>query len=277
MPNTQTIDRLKKIQKKLGLNDDGLIGPVTLSKLEAVVDEWLAFKKGQPKPDKVETPSAPSTAMFSMVVSKKSLDKLIEFEVTSEAAYEKKYVRPIWPGGESGVTIGIGYDLGFNNKTTIDRDWRGKIPDETVEVLKTASGVKGPDAKAKTAEIKSQVLVPFPSAKVVFYASTLPRYAADTRTVYPGVEKLPADAQGAILSLIYNRGSSLSGDRRKEMKAIVDLVAAKDLAGIAAQFTAMKRLWDQAALPGLHVRRDEEAKLIKNARVTYSPDELVKV
>ena len=75
-------------------------------------------------------------------------------------------------------------------------------------------------------------------AREVFYVSTLPRYAKDTRGIYPGVENLPADAQGALLSLVYNRGSKLTGDTRKEMKEIVALVAAKNLNGIAAQITA---------------------------------------
>jgi len=121
------------------------------------------------------------------------------------------------------------------------------------------------------------VSVPFAPAREVFYVSTLPRFAKETSGIYPGIDNLPADAQGALLSLIYNRGASLAGDRRKEMKAIVALVAAKDLNGIAAQITAMKRLWDKNKLPGLHRRRDDEAALVKNARTTYPPEELVKV
>jgi hypothetical protein len=275
--NTQTADRIKKLQKKLGLNDDGVIGPVTLSRIEAVVDEYLALKKSGSKPEKVETPTTgPAAEHFSMIVSKRSLDKIVEYEVISEAAYTKKFQKPIFPGGESGATIGIGYDLGFNTKTQIDADWRGKIADADLELLKTASGVKGTAAAALVANLKS-VSVPFDAAREVFYVSTLPRFAKETRGVYPGIENLPADAQGALLSLVYNRGASLSGDRRKEMKAIVALVAAKDLKGIAAQIIEMKRLWDIKKLAGLHKRRDDEAALVKNARPTYPPEELVKV
>ena len=61
------------------------------------------------------------------------------------------------------------------------------------------------------------------------------------------------------------------------MNAIVALVAAENLNGIAAQITAMKRLWDIKKFPGLHTRRDDEAKLVKNARPTYQPEELIKV
>lgn len=277
--NTQTVDRIKKLQKQIGLNDDGVIGPVTLSRLEAIVDEYFELKKAG-KPDKVETPTAPPAEAeaehFSMIVSKRALDKIIEYEVTSEAAYTKKYQKPIYPGADSGVTIGIGYDVGHNTKATIDADWRGRISDDDLELLKTAAGIKGAAAGALIANLKS-ISVPFAAAREVFYIHTLPRYAKDTRAIYPGIENLPADAQGALLSLIYNRGSSLAGDRRREMKAIVPLVAAKNLNAIANEITAMKRLWDKSKLPGLHKRRDDEAALVKNARSTYPPEELIKV
>ena len=145
-----------------------------------------------------------------------------------------------------------------------------------MELLKTASGAKGEAAKALIAGLKS-VTVPLEAAREVFYVRTLPRYANDTRGIYPGIEQLPADAQGALLSLVFNRGTKLTGDTRTEMHAIAALVAAKDLSGIAAQIVAMKRIWDIKKLPGLHVRRDDEAKLVKNARTEYPPEELIKV
>jgi hypothetical protein len=274
--NEQTVERIRKLQKKIGLDGDGVIGPITLSRLEAIVDEYLAAQKAGPKPVPVETPTPPPATTFSMIVSKRSLDKIVEYEISSEAVYVKKFQKPCYPGGESGVTIGIGYDLGYNTKTVIDTDWRGRVSDAELDLLKTAAGVKGAAAGNLIAGLKS-VNVSLTAAREVFYVRTLPRYAGDTRTIYPGIELLPADAQGALLSLVFNRGSSLTGDRRREMKALVALVAAKDLGGIAAQIIAMKRLWDIKQLPGLHARRDDEAKLVKNARPTYPPEELVKV
>lgn len=277
--NTQTVERIKKLQKRLGVKDDGVIGPITLSRLETILDEYLILKKSKKpggKPASIETPTVPADVSFSLIVSRRALDKLIEFEITSEAAYTKKYQKPIYPGGESGATIGIGYDLGHNSKSTIDTDWRGKLGDADLELLKTAAGVKGAAAGNLIAGLKC-VNVPYPAACEVFYVRTLPRYASATREIYPGIEKLPADAQGALLSLIYNRGSKLGGDRRREMQEIAALVAAKDLDGIADRIAAMKRLWDKNKLPGLHARRDDEAGLVKNARATYPPEELVKV
>ena len=121
------------------------------------------------------------------------------------------------------------------------------------------------------------VRIPLADAKDVFLTSSLPRFAASTRKIYPGIEQLPADAQAMLLSLVYNRGAALGGDRRKEMKAIVALVQRGDLAGIAQQLRSMKRLWDPAKLPGLIARREREAVLVERANRVYSPDELIRV
>jgi GH24 family phage-related lysozyme (muramidase) len=92
---------------------------------------------------------------------------------------------------------------------------------------------------------------------------------------------LPPDAQAAIVSLIYNRGSGLTdkpGDtekRREEMRNIVPLVKAKDLRGIAAEFRKMKRLWDADKQPGLITRREREALLVENATWIMAPSEYI--
>lgn len=60
---------------------------------------------------------------------------------------------------------------------------------------------------------------------------------------------------------MFNRGADLAGDRRREMKRIQELLAARRLDEIAGQFDAMKRLWDPAESPGLLERRDRERTL----------------
>lgn len=260
MPST--LDRIKAIQRRLDLSPDGIIGPMTLTRIEALLDTAL------PDPD-----APPPQA--SLIVSQDSLEALVRFEISSEAFYRRALEHPIWPGASSGVTIGIGYDLGHTSVSQIERDWRGRLSDNDVDALLGTQGVKGEAAKAILARVK-HIVVPLDEAKQVYYTSTLPRFAKETRRVYEGIEKLPADAQGALLSLVFNRGASMA-DRssRREMRAIRGLVTAKDLLGIAAQIRAMKRLWDRDRLPGLHVRRDKEADLVANAERAYAPDELV--
>ena len=45
--------------------------------------------------------------------------------MTGEQAYTKKYRKPVWPKGQSGVTIGIGYDVGYASKPQLRADWGG--------------------------------------------------------------------------------------------------------------------------------------------------------
>jgi hypothetical protein len=113
------------------------------------------------------------------------------------------------------VTIGIGYDLAHQGPATIRRDWAGLLPDTDIERLAAVSGLAGARARAALPRVAS-VVVPFAVARKVFYLRSLPAYAVTTRGAYPGVEALPADAQAALLSLVYNVApeSRASGDAR---------------------------------------------------------------
>jgi hypothetical protein len=46
---------------------------------------------------------------------------IVKFESGDRPYYEKFLKRPSWPGGASGVTIGFGYDLGYEK--TFREDW----------------------------------------------------------------------------------------------------------------------------------------------------------
>lgn len=76
---------------------------------------------------------------------------------------------------------------------------------------------------------------------------------------FPGCETLPPLCFGALVSLVYNRGASVKGDRRVEMAAIRDLIRAGTLAEVPDQFRKMKRLWP--TVEGLRDRREKEACL----------------
>ncbi len=203
--SSQVETRLRRIQRALGVRQDGLLGPETLSALESRLEISLPLPA------------------FSLEVSARSLSHIVKFEISSKTNYEKKLRRPTWPGGSSGVTIGIGYDIGMTSKKQIKSDWEGWITDIDLERLLTAQGITGAAAR-QLARTLSNIDIPFELAENVFYRSTLPRFARLTRATYPGVHRIPADAEGMLLSLVYNRGTSLSGSRRTEMAAIKPLV-----------------------------------------------------
>jgi len=105
-------------------------------------------------------------------------------------------------------------------------------------------------------------------AEEVFRTRSIPLQYFRTAQAFPGVELLTLDAQGALVSLVFNRGTSMvdkpGEDKRKEMRAIRDAVPTQDLREIAAQLRSMKRLWEGMNLQGLIDRREAEAVLVES-------------
>jgi hypothetical protein len=56
-------------------------------------------------------------------ISPPALALIVGFEVSGEQAYTNKNTRPIWPQGQSGVTVGIGYDVGHHTGEQLRKDW----------------------------------------------------------------------------------------------------------------------------------------------------------
>ena len=168
-----------------------------------------------------------------------------------------------WPGGNSGVTIGIGYDLGYVTKDQFESDWKDCLSDGDCQTLAAVIGIKGLDAKTKASSL-THIKITNDQARRVFTERSVPQYQKQTATAFPGVDNLPADAQGALVSLVYNRGTSMNGDSRKEMRAVRNAVPKGDLQEIANQIRAMKRLWENSSVSGLVKRREAEAQLVES-------------
>lgn len=168
-----------------------------------------------------------------------------------------------WPGGGSGITLGIGYDIGFVTPQQFEEDWSEYLNGDQIDRLKTAIGLTGGSARQRASQF-NDIKVTRAQAVEVFKNRTLPLHSKRTEQAFPGVDQLPADAQGALVSLVFNRGPAMEGDRRKEMRAIRDAVPQKDLQEIADQIRAMKRIWVGQGLDGLLKRRDAEADLVES-------------
>ncbi|QQR97778.1 MAG: hypothetical protein IPK18_13225 [Sphingobacteriales bacterium] len=79
-----------------------------------------------------------------------------------------------------------------------------------------------------------------------------------------------------MLSIVYNRGSSLVGTGRTEMKNIVPLVKTKDLKEIAKEIRSMKRIWENNPnTRGLLIRREAEAVLVEQANFFLMPEDYI--
>lgn len=190
---------------------------------------------------------------------------IITEEVSSAAYYTAHYERPVWPGGGSGVTIGVGYDVGagVKNEAQLCSDWLGKIADDMIAALVPAIGVTGESAHRLLAGIRPRVLVPWGAAVAVFEQVDIPRWFEICKRALPNFEELAPDCRGALLSLTYNRGGSYSntGARYAEMREIRAAMVARRFDAIPGLLRAMKRLWPGVA--GLQHRREHEALLFE--------------
>lgn len=193
-------------------------------------------------------------------VSQEAADLIIAFEIGDRANYSRRFGSPIWPGAASGVVIGIGYDLGYVSAEQFAADWKSSLSAADFERLLPFVGIKGKTAGAAIASL-SDVHVSYEAALAFYSKTDLVKFEQQTMAAFPGADKLPPDSFGALVSLVFNRGSGLSGDKRIEMRNIHDLIIQGDYAAVPNQFRAMKRLWPD--IPGLQKRRDAEATLFE--------------
>lgn len=198
-------------------------------------------------------------------VGEKAVALIIAEEDVSEKWYMTHASHPVWPGGSSGATIGIGYDLGQQSAETIEADWKDRVSAEDLAVLVSVAGVKGDAASSRIAGIR-HVTIPWDDAITVFQSSTLPRYANETEDILTNCEKLPPDAFGVLVSISYNRGWGgwdMDDNRHAEMLQIADEMDAENFSAIPDLIRDMKRLWPVGN--GLRGRRDREAALFEEA------------
>ena len=191
----------------------------------------------------------------------------IEFIVTEETGgrkyYENVYKKAfIWPGGASGATAMVGIDIGYYSAQEVNAIFKSLTTPEELELIQEGRGKKGLIAKAYVKKYLSKITFSWEEAIQTFETFILPKFLKYTLSTFPGVDKLCSDTQTALVSLVFNRGTSMKGATRKEMRELRKYVPHADYESIAAQIKSMKRLWDKDS--GLVGRRDREAKLVEN-------------
>ncbi|CDX15184.1 exported hypothetical protein [Mesorhizobium sp. ORS 3324] len=206
-------------------------------------------------------------------VSPDAVRMIVMFEVTSEKAYTMRYQRPVWPRGASGVTFGIGYDIGYVQKQRLSDDWKDFIDDKQIDYLSKACGVTGKPAKTLTRRLQD-VSVPYAVAYKEFNELVLPRFVGVTENALlkDNTDRLSAASLGALVSLTYNRGPSFTipeakdpRGRYREMRNIRHHLFEKKPELIPAEIRSMKRIWEgNPDMAGLLVRRELEAKLFES-------------
>ena len=197
--------------------------------------------------------------------SKKALDLLLKYEVGGGKNYYQKYLSKFtWPGGASGPTIGIGIDCAYYSESELSEIF-DFLKKEEIELIKNASGKSSERGREYTKKLRaSGITVEWEKAKEIFEKFTWTKFTKLAEKTFPGLSELCPDAYGAIVSLVFNRGTSLVGEKRLEMRNIRVLIPKKDYKKIAHEIRQMKRIWRGKNLDGLIERRESEALLVES-------------
>ncbi len=205
-------------------------------------------------------------ANLALPVSVEARDMVIYYEVGGRSYYERSLTKPevpAWQTTSSGVTVGFGVDVGQMTEAQINNAFAGVLPPSMVSSLQTARGLKGRAAYYNALpKVKNTVLVTWDQATAVFERDTLPRFTRQTRDAFHiEVGQLHPSSNGALTSLVFNRGGAMGGDSRREMRQIVEDLENGEPENVPGRLRAMKRLWPYDTLKGLHLRRDAEAAM----------------
>lgn len=190
-------------------------------------------------------------------------DLLLRWEVSGQARYQRDLQHPVWPGGASGVTWGIGYDGGHQYPATIIRDW-GEHP--AAQRLATTAGATGAEARAILPRYRD-IIIAWADAVRVLDESSIPVYRARARRAYGrAFDSAPQGVQDALTSEVYNRGEGMAGPARAERRTIRDVcLPRRDAECVARQLEASCRVWAGTPNgPGLCARRRDEARVARN-------------
>lgn len=199
-----------------------------------------------------------------MAISQKSIDFLVMKEDGSKAYYEKTEEHWDWPGGQSGPTVGAGYDCGYVSLAECRADWTGIVDDATLANILKGVGYTGSRAHFFVNTQHDAVTVTWAQAMREFTEREIPKWEMRCEAALPNFTLLPPDSAGALLSVTYNRGTGGFHShlpRYREMVTIAQLMAAKDFGKIPAQIASMARLWREGS--DLWQRRHDEAKLFQ--------------
>jgi GH24 family phage-related lysozyme (muramidase) len=203
--------------------------------------------------------------MNSTKPSDKTLKLLLDYEVGGGKEYYDKFLSKFtWPKGASGPTIGIGIDCAYYNEKELKSIFKF-LPTDQIDLITKASGKTGESGKEYTKILrKENITVNWEQAIEIFNNITWKKFTMLAEKTFPSLDKLCPDAYGAIVSLVFNRGTSLKGPSRTEMLKIREYVPLKNYKAIAAQIRKMKRLWEGKNMEGLLTRRESEAKLVES-------------
>lgn len=198
-----------------------------------------------------------STSKGEYTISKQLWDFILSTE-----GYE---AQPYVPSGASGVTLGYGYDLGQQRKDKMYQELSPYYTNDQLKRLEEAIGKRGDAARKIVGKFSDITITREKAQRLAILVKR--RYAEDTVSIYPEILNYHPHCQGAILSLVYNRGNLLidkpNHKPRGDMRDIQSALRQNRGNDIPKYLRAMKRLWSpdpKKEERGLIIRREKEAE-----------------
>ncbi|MCE6969053.1 hypothetical protein [Cereibacter sphaeroides] len=238
--------------------------------------EMLGYREDPAGPGTGAVEATPLNIPWTDAISARAREFIVRWETGGRAFYEQVIkARPVWPEFASGITIGCGYDLGYHTADEFRADWEGRIPGAAIERLAPVIGFRTdePNRPAKVVQAKalvralSDITVPWEVALRQFDDGKMPKLVSQLFRSLDHLDRLHPHARGALLSLVFNRGSggfSSSRDRFREMREIARLMSSgrrQDIERIPGLLREMTRIWGDTS--SLSRRRREEAELFE--------------
>lgn len=173
--------------------------------------------------------------------------------------------RPYWPGGESGVTLDPGFDLGYSDRNQFRRLYSDLLTREQIRACDSVFGKKAASAQRalRTAgpELKS-IRISREQAHIVFPHCFAP-YWSKLCQRWPQLEHedVPGPVHTAVASIGYNRGpyNSRTGPIGDELEEGIQEASSEAWRGLANLIAGMQQ---NHQLKGIRKRRRMEARLI---------------
>ena len=219
-------------------------------------DEEVKAKVKEEAKVEVEKPNI--TTYRGWLPSKDLIQKIVEWETGGPRYYMRYLTTPMNPLNDaSGLTVGVGYDLGYSTADQVRTDWKGYIPAEDIEKLASVTGLKGREAAGKHRDVVG-VVIPYDVALEQFTKVTLPIWLMKAYRLWPNFDSLNDRQKTALVSLTYNRGTSLEGPTRSEMREVYNNLVRSNTRPVAG---LIKQMALRSPLKGVQLRRKQEAEL----------------
>ena len=166
--------------------------------------------------------------------------------------------RPYWPGGNSGVTLDPGVDLGHASPELIEQFYGRFFKTSEMRVLRTVFGIRGEAARSglRASPVMQGMRISSDQA-VELMPHVAGPYWDRIRSRFPSLVRkdTPASVQMVLLSLAYNRGPLNPG-----LDPLGEPLQAKRWDEAARKIGSMQQ---SHKLEGIRIRRRYEAAIVK--------------